>query len=400
MLPSEKSIMPSNPDYPGLQSPTATLPASWYLDPDQFERELDAVWYRHWHYVCRAEDIANAGDYRTVVIGNQNIIVLRDETGHLKAYFNTCRHRGSILLTEESGKLDKASRILCPYHRWAYSSQGDLLATGTGTPPAGFSRAEYGLYSLPIDEWSGFVFINLDAHYATALADSFDEYSVSLANWPLTDVRRGDTFETVLNCNWKLFWENFNECLHCPNLHPDLCSVVPIYKRGIMEAFDDPDWRPGSSDEPALAGGIADDAETWSWGGRSTGHHFSELTEQERRTGHHYAMLLPSMFIVGHVDHVRTVQLRPLSAVKTHLRADWYFPQAALDDQTLDISHFTSFAKQVIDEDGRAAELNQQGLTNRAHAQGSLMAEEYDVHRFQQWVRQCLQSHTTSQAPR
>ncbi|MFK7734368.1 MAG: aromatic ring-hydroxylating dioxygenase subunit alpha [Pseudomonadales bacterium] len=389
--------MPSNPDYPGLRSQTATLPASWYLDAEQFQRELDAIWYRQWQYVCRAEDVAAQGEYQTIVVGTQNVIVLRDEKGGLQAYFNTCRHRGSVLLTEPSGTLGKATRILCPYHRWAYSSQGDLLATGSGTPPAGFDASEHGLYSVAVEEWGGFVFINLDSENTLALGDAFDEYSVSLDNWPLNDMRRGDTFETVLNCNWKLFWENFNECLHCPNLHPDLCEVVPIYKRGIMEAFDDPAWKAGSSAEPSLAGGIAQHADTWAWNGRSTGHHFSELSEQERKVGHNYAVLLPSMFIVAHVDHVRTVQLLPLSADKTRLRADWYFPQAALDDATLDIAHFTSFAKQVIDEDGGAAELNQQGLANLAHTQGSLMAEEYDVHRFQQWVRQCLLSHTTSQ---
>ncbi len=391
--------MQDNPDYPGLRSLTPTLPARWYLDSEQFEKELNAVWYRHWQYVCRAEDIDESGDYQTIVVGTQNVIVLRDEAGDLQAYFNTCRHRGSVLLTEQSGKLDKASRILCPYHRWAYSSKGELLATGTGTPPAGFDVSDHGLYSVAIQEWCGFVFINLDAKNPVALSEAFDEYSVPLDNWPLTEMRRGDSFETVLNCNWKLFWENFNECLHCPNLHPDLCKVVPIYKRGIMEAFDDPNWKAGSSEEPSLAGGIAEHAETWSWEGRSTNHHFSDLTEQERKVGHNYAVILPSMFIVAHVDHVRIVQLRPLSADKTYLRADWFFPQAALDDETLDIAKFTSFAKQVIDEDSRAAELNQRGLANRAHSRGTLMAEEYDVHRFQQWVKQCLQSHTASQAP-
>lgn len=391
--------MQDNPDYPGLRLPTPTLPTRWYLDSDQYEKELNAIWYRHWQYVCRAEDLVAPGDYQTIVVGNQNVIVLRDEGGDLQAYFNTCRHRGSVLLTEQSGKLDKASRILCPYHRWAYSSKGDLLATGSGTPPEGFHATDHGLYSVAIQEWCGFVFINLDVESPAALSDAFDKYSVPLDNWPLTEMRRGDSFETVLNCNWKLFWENFNECLHCPNLHPDLCKVVPIYKRGIMEAFDDPDWQAGSSENPALAGGIAEHAETWAWEGRSTNHHFSKLTEQERKVGHNYAVVLPSMFIVAHVDHVRSVQLLPLSVDKTHLRADWFFPQAALDDETLDIAHFTSFAKQVIDEDGRAAELNQKGLVNHAHSHGTLMAEEYDVHRFQQWVRDCLQSHKASQAP-
>ena len=380
-----------NPDYPGLTKTTVTLPTDWYLDQRHFEHELNHIWYTHWVSLCRAEDLPSPGDYKTFMIGSQGIIVLRDEQGVLRAFHNTCRHRGSILLTEASGQLDKATRILCPYHCWAYSSQGELLRTGRGSTPDDFIASDYSLYSIAIEEWRGFVYANLDPDVATGVSEAFDEYSVSLDNWPLEELRRGYQYEKVLNCNWKLFWENFNECLHCPNVHPDLCRVVPIYKRGFMEAFDDPQWQAGRSDEPQYAGGLAEGAETWSSDGRSTGHTFELLSAAERQAGHNYAMLMPSMFIVAHVDHVRTVQLLPLSPTSTALRADWYFPQAALQDDAVDVKQFATFARQVIDEDGRAAELNQRGLANKAHKQGVLMAEEYDVHRFQQWVRNCLQ---------
>lgn len=389
-----------NSQYSGLRAPQATLPAYSYFDPAYHQRELHSIWYQSWIYVCRSEDLASTGDYRTVSIGTQNLIVLRDEHDTLRGFHNTCRHRGSILLTAESGNLGAGQRLSCPYHRWAYSLQGNLLSTGVGTCPAGFKISDYPLHCISVEEWSGFVFVNVQETPAESLVDSFDEFSVSLENWPLTDVRRGHVYEKTLDCNWKVFWENFNECLHCPSGHPGLCQIVPLYKRGIMEPFDDPAWQPDGTAldspkaDPAQIGGLKQGAHTWSHDGVARGDWFPKLTAAEISTGHHYVMVMPSMFIVAHVNYVRTMQVLPLGPEQTRLRSDWYFQQSTLDDPEVDVAEIASFARQVIDEDGALAELNQRGLHSIAHTQGTLMAEEYDVSRFQDWVRQKVQPGT------
>ena len=113
-----------------------------------------------------------------------------------------------------------------------------------------------------------------------------------------------------MNCNWKIFWENFNECLHCPGVHKHLSQLVPIYGRGLMGRHDDPEWdRHADNDAPEFSGGLRGGAETWSADGRAHGPKFPQLTEAEQAQGQTYATHLPSMFVVGHVDYVRSVSL-------------------------------------------------------------------------------------------
>jgi Rieske 2Fe-2S family protein len=171
-------------------------------------------------------------------------------------------------------------------------------------------------------------------------------------------------------------------------VHPGLSSLVPIYKRGIMEARDDPDWQShAASEDPAICGGLRDGAATWSVDGRSLGHEFAGLTAEERRIGYHYMTSLPSHYLVAHVDHVRSSRLLPLGPEETELSIEWLFPRETLADPGVDIARACDFSANVMAEDGAACELTQQGLHAAPHERGFLMPEEYDVYRFQQWVR-------------
>src|SRR5687767_12344511 len=103
------------------------LPAAWYYDSAHHARELEAVWYRGWVAVCREEEIASPGDWRTVRVGTQSLVVFRNDEGAVSAIHNTCRHRGSVLCTAESGRFER-KRIVCPYHSWTYDLAGELVA--------------------------------------------------------------------------------------------------------------------------------------------------------------------------------------------------------------------------------------------------------------------------------
>ena len=147
--------------YHGLRQAEATLPTSAYLDPAEYQRDLEAIWYRRWIMVCRAADIAEPLAYKVFTIGTQEVLVVRDETGVLRAFHNTCRHRGSQLCQAESGRL-KARLLTCPYHSWSYSLRGDLVRVPSKTLPDGFLKSDYPLYSVALSVWRGFVFVNLD----------------------------------------------------------------------------------------------------------------------------------------------------------------------------------------------------------------------------------------------
>ncbi|TPI49645.1 aromatic ring-hydroxylating dioxygenase subunit alpha [Mesorhizobium sp. B2-9-1] len=371
--------------YNGLTSLQPTLPSAAYWDADAYRRDLDAIWYRNWLMVCREADIAEPLAFRTVRIGSQEVVVLRDETGALRAFHNTCRHRGSQLCQESAGRL-KARLLTCPYHAWSYSLRGDLVRVPSKSLPESFDKADYPLYRVALSVWRGFVFVNLAEHPDGSAESSFDRASGDLSSWPLESLVTGHRLTKVMNCNWKIFWENFNECLHCPGVHKDLSRLVPIYGRGLMARHDDPEWaRHADNDAPEFSGRLRPGAETWSKDGHVHGPVFSGLTPAERAAGQTYATSLPSMFIVGHVDYMRTVRLAPLGPEQTELTAEWLFAPEALAET--DVENIVAFGTQVLEEDAAICEVNQKGLRSLRHKAGVLMPEEYDLHRFHDWVR-------------
>jgi len=378
--------------YIGLTEVHETLPADYYLDSGHYARELKAIWYRNWIYVCRSEILDEPRKFRTVGIGSQNVLVLRDENGDLQAFHNTCRHRGSVLCIESEGTL-RTKSIICPYHNWSYSLQGELQRTTSKQCPAGFDKRDYPLYKVVVDEWKGFIFVNLAGEEAVPLADSFQEDSANLDNWPMQSLKLGHSYRKTMACNWKIFWENFNECLHCPAVHPELCKIVPIYGRGQMEPAENPNWADHQdSTDPKLIGGMREGAETWTFDGQPIGKPFAGLSEKERKTAHHFVVNQPSIFIAAHIDYIRIVRLLPLGPEKTEMRVEWLFSEETLADKSIDIVKAASFAKMVMQQDAFVSELNQKGLHCIQHKHGVLMAEEYDVLTFQNWVREQLKN--------
>jgi phenylpropionate dioxygenase-like ring-hydroxylating dioxygenase large terminal subunit len=373
-------------DFSGLRQLEPSLPSRWYFEPAQYALELERVWYRNWIYLCRADSLAAPASFRTFTIGVQPVLLVRGEDDVLRAFYNTCRHRGALLCSEPYGHLP-AKAITCPYHAWSYRLTGELARIPTAGRAHYVPTEQTALYSIPLKQWQGFVYVHLgDA--GAGLGENFNANTETVANWPLATLVVGSRQSQRIRCNWKIFWENYNECLHCPTVHPALSSLVPIYRRGIMEQRDDPNWRTHApSSDPLYRGGLRTGAATWSVDGRSLGHEFPALTDEERRIGYHYVTSLPSHYLVAHVDHVRSSRLLPLGPEETELEIEWLFPRSTLADPAVDIRRVCDFSAQVMSEDARVCELNQRGLRSRPHQQGMLMPEEYDVLRLHQWLR-------------
>ncbi|WP_371224700.1 aromatic ring-hydroxylating oxygenase subunit alpha [Roseovarius sp. 2305UL8-3] len=369
----------------GLSRAMPALPAAWYYDPDHHAREQAEIWGRNWIYLCRAGTLANPQDFRTFEVAGQPIILLRDAEGVLRGFFNTCRHRGSILCTQAQGRLAKPL-ITCPYHQWAYDLSGRLRATGPMRPVQGFDREDHPLLKVAVAEWGGFVFVNLDPD-AVPFETQYGAETGYVSNWPLQELVVGHTYTKRLNCNWKIFWENFNECLHCPNIHPELSSLVPIYGRAIMARRDDPGWAATARETaPHISGGLREGAESWSMDGQAQGR-LPGLTDEDAASGQRYVTVVPSVFIAHHVDYVRSVKITPVSATEMELSTDWLFHPDMLAQPDFDMARITDFATLVLDQDGAASELNQAGLRAGGFQRGVLMQEEYEVFLFQDWIR-------------
>ena len=350
---------------------------------------MATLWGNNWLYVARTEALAEPGTFRVLSIGNQNYLVLRSHQGNLRGFHNTCRHRGSLLCDKKEGRLGHSGRIVCPYHQWAYDSEdGALLRTSSFTEPEGFNRSSYRLFRVAVAEWQGCVFLHPDPSAAWNIDTLFQRPTDNFGNFPLESMRIGHRWRTEMACNWKTFWENFNDCLHCPNIHPKLSEIVPLYKQYFMEVGDDPEWEEHQEQRnPLYKAGLAEGKETWSADGAARAEYFPDLTPEEIERGHNYCETIPSAFIVGHVDYVRVVRILPLGPEKTEVHAQWLFRKETLADPGFDAAELARFAEGVIEEDGAASELNQKGLHSVRHESGTLMAEEYAVHDFQNWVR-------------
>jgi len=379
-------------DHYTLDEAESTLPIAWYYDRDQYELELERIWCRKWLYLCREESLAEPLAYRTLKIGNQKIWVARTDEKKLVGYYNTCRHRGSQLLTQPEGKL-RSKLINCRYHNWCYSiADGSLRATSSFAEPRGFSKSDYGLFPIAVHSARGFIFVNLDAEAEWKADEIFDEGWSRQEIYPVQNWKIGHRWTRTFNCNWKTFWDNFAECLHCPNVHPGLVDLVPIFKRGLMDEKDHPDWRKHVDDpDPKYRGGLREGAETFSMDGSAQGYiDRSRYTKEELQSGAVFALALPGVYIACHPDHARVTRVLPTGPESIELQVEWMFQPEALADPDYDISNITEFLKQVLTEDGEISELNQGGMHSAPMKQGVLMPEEYDVRTYRDWLLAAL----------
>lgn len=365
-----------HPQSPLLDHCPATLPAQAYYDADWYGRELKAIWGRNWVYAGRLRDLP-VGTMRRVTIAGASVILCRDAGGTVTAFHNSCRHRGSELCAPAEKPMGRL--ISCPYHAWAYATHGRLVSTGHATPTDDFRKSDHGLVPVQLRLWHGMMFLCL-ADDPRPLAP--DLGLPALDNWPIDSLITGHRLVKDLACNWKVFWENYNECLHCPGIHPELSDLVPIYRQGIMSAAEAADWTPGTPPRPNLKPGAA----SWTMDGKPCGPEFADLTAEQRANGCNFVTLYPTMFVVAHVDYVRLVSLEPIGPESTRLTAEWLFSPQTLAQPGFDAAEVAAFATLVLEQDCTAAEMNQRGLRSPAYARGTLMPQEFDIHRFHHWV--------------
>ena len=366
----------------------AGLRADQYLDENHYKLELEKIFYRNWIYACHTNQIPTKGQFLTFSIGDKNIILLRNSSDKFSAFLNVCRHRGSRLCTKEKGHI-KSKLLTCPYHQWAYDiDHGKLKATTSFTEPRGFDKENFNLVKIAVKEWRGFIFINLGNERSCDENSILQRNAAGVKNFPLEKMVVGKIWRKSINCNWKLFWENFNECLHCPNIHPELTSLVPLYGRRIVNRADIPGWEANVDNaDPKFRGGLRDGAETWSLDSKAQGHTIAGLTEAEINRGQLYITSLPSMFAGFYSDHVRLVRILPISVDETELVVEWLFEEKALEDSNYDINNVTESACMVMQQDAKDCEINQEGLFSAPDLQTVLMPEEYLILSFHNWIR-------------
>lgn len=330
-----------------------SLPREAYWDDGFFGREREAIFWDQWFYVGRADALAGVGAYRVVDVAGESVIVVRDRDG-LRAHLNFCRHRGSRLLCGE-GVVRGAIR--CPYHAWAYALSGELVASpfvaAHDVPPE--SRR---LHRVAVAEWGGFVFVHLSPERAATLASQLGAIPERLRRYPLGELETARSLQYEVAANWKVLLENYNECYHCAGVHPELCNVVPAFKRG---GGSDLDWERGIPHR--------DGAWTFTESGTSGRAPFPGLDDGER-TRHKGELIYPNFMLSLSADHVAAFSLWPQGPAQTTVVCDFLFHPDETRKPGFDPSDAVHFWDLVNRQDWSICASVQAGMHSRAFRHG------------------------------
>lgn len=245
-----KSQSPLDNEYPLdiAAERSFTLSARHYWDPQIHELEKERIHYRNWHFIGHVCEMKQPGDYVTGWIADQHVFAIRGRDGQLRGFYNVCQHRAHELLPEGSGHIKAV--MTCPYHAWAYDTEGALRTARNCDDVPGFDKSDFGLKPIRVEALSGLVFVNMDlnaqslAEQAPQLASDFEAH----VDEPI-DVDKICRVETTMACNWKAHIDNSIECYHCESAHPSFCTVIAMdsyrsenfgnYQRHTSVSLDD-----------------------------------------------------------------------------------------------------------------------------------------------------------------
>ncbi len=207
----------------GFEGPVPGLPASYFNDPDVFKQVREQVFFRTWQYACHVSQLPNPGDYMTFSLFEEDIVVLRDREGGLRALFNVCQHRGHRLVEGSGNK----RLLVCPYHAWSYDLDGRLKGAPASETVEGFDRSKVCIPSIRLEEFLGFVFVNLDpdAEPMDRCYPGVREAILELCP-DIEDRKFAAEHGIDEGCNWMVAVENYNECYHCKIAHPDFAKGI------------------------------------------------------------------------------------------------------------------------------------------------------------------------------
>jgi phenylpropionate dioxygenase-like ring-hydroxylating dioxygenase large terminal subunit len=334
-----------------------TLPAEYYVDRQYFDREMSHFFARMWLCAGRTEQIPAPGKFFIREVLGEPIIVTRSSTSDVRAFYNVCRHRGTRLCSEPIGTF--AGAIQCPYHAWTYDLDGRLIGAPHMDDVPHFRKEDYPLHQLGADTWDGHIFINLDRS-AVPLAAQLADLPDKFRPWRMGTLRLGHRIVYDVKANWKLIIQNYNECLHCPNLHPAL-NKLSHYLSGENEPLcatymgGRMDLRPG--------------VETLSVDGLCRREFLPGLSPEDRRRVYYYA-IFPNMLLSLHPDYMMVHTLWPIAPNRTINICEWHFQPEEMARAEFDPADAVEFWDMTNRQDWHVCELSQEGISSRAYTPG------------------------------
>ncbi len=224
-LPSAKEFVCIDQGFDENASRSMSLRKEAYVEPAWYAADLQAIIAKTWQWVCHVEKLRAPGSYTTTEIAGQPIAVVRDREGVLRAFYNVCKHRAHALLSGDGN----TTRIMCPYHAWVYKLDGALVRAPETDNLEDFSPKDICLDQVQVEEFCGFIYVNLDPD-AAPLAEITGDLATEIRHWApdIDQLTFGHRLTYDIKSNWKNVVDNFLECYHCPTAHKDFCELVDM----------------------------------------------------------------------------------------------------------------------------------------------------------------------------
>ncbi len=345
-----------------------TLARRYFVSPEVFAEEQDRIFSKQWVLVGHQSQLAEAGDYFVTEVASESLIIVRDKGGEVHGFYNVCRHRGTRLREDRNGHL---SAIQCPYHAWTYGLDGRLIGAPHMDQVPGFDKADYSLHAVNLALWEGFIFVNLEdsRNASTQRGDysSLDRWFAPLngkfSHWNMSILRSAKRIEYDVKANWKLMFENYSECYHCPGVHPQLQKVSP-YDSAANDLTEGP-----------FLGGFMkiNKGAGLTMSGKACALPVGKIENLQEVF---YYSIFPNMLLSLHPEYVMVHQLWPQSPERTVILCDWFFHPDAFNRSDFKPEDAIEFWDMTNKQDWHVCELSQLGIASRAYEPGPYSPRE------------------------
>lgn len=354
------------------------LPGDLYTSPTLFAEEMSVIFGRQWLYAGHVSEIPDAGDYLTVASGDESCIVVRDADGTIHGLLNVCRHRGARLVECGTGS---SRRFTCPYHQWSYSHDGSLA--GAPRMPDSFDKSQWPLKKVHTSVWQGLIFVNFSPDDEVELLPELMKDATELmAPFQVEHARIAHTEVYEVDANWKLVWENAQECYHCNANHPEFIRTFDVREMSQPTAGEAPLWysedrRSQSARFPLKPGAVSLTMSGEPASAKPMGE-FAQGLEPYTAAAH----LKPGFAFVFSADYGITFVDTPVSPDRTHVKVQWLVHRDAVEGVDYEVDNLIRVWDQTNRQDWELCRSVQEGVKSQAFEPGPLSLDETSVAGF------------------